>query len=246
MVLWSSQRGLHSQMCKSTKGHEHKCKAKNLEQGNAALEQGRGSRPPGSPGTHYGSVNRVQVVGDWFPRPGHGALQWWQLHNPHDSANICGGRGRLGESSADTSQAPRQKNLVCRSYRKTLLGVWREFLALLRAPHRKQTCGTCTLQPAQTELLTSGQQNCVPHDFSKEHHMCVTALNWTVPECHQPSPCQLQLPHIWTGHKHVLGLLSCLYLFCSPELIAMGCAFSIPTTTEWVAGLQEKLRHVSN
>lgn len=69
-------------------------KQKDVELENAALEQGRGCWPHGTPGTHYGSVNRVQVVGDWLPRPGHGALQWRQLHNPHDSANICGRRAR--------------------------------------------------------------------------------------------------------------------------------------------------------
>lgn len=51
-------------------------KQKDVELENAALEQGRGCWSHGTPGTHYGSVNRVQVVGDWLPRPGHGALQW--------------------------------------------------------------------------------------------------------------------------------------------------------------------------
>lgn len=147
-----------------------------VELENAVLEQGRGSWPHSSPGTHYGSVNRVQVVGDWFPRPGHGALQWWQLHNPHDSANICGRRARLGKSSAR-----HQHREICFAD-PAGKHCW-EFegnFCLSSDVHPtgyKHVGDVPVSQAPQGELLRAGQQNCVPHSFSKEQHMCVTRLD---------------------------------------------------------------------
>lgn len=141
-----------------------------VELENAVLEQGRGSWPHSSPGTHYGSVNRVQVVGDWFPRPGHGALQWWQLHNPHDSANICGRRARLGKSSAR-----HQHREICFAD-PAGKHCWEFEGNFCLSSDRIQTCGGCTCQPGTPGWATQGwpTELCPTQLFQGTTHVCDT------------------------------------------------------------------------